>query len=388
MLGSLAKMSYLCKRNDTTYIYMAKRVKQAVQFMEGVAPGLFGQKFSSRDYRYEDAWGKNQFNSSFPASLVAYMGSRGIDPVFICTNKNNETVHKYISSTQLFGVDPLSDEAYYDYEAGYYPYEQYYTAGKKEKIDLVMINRTTQSPVSGLEVKLTTLPDNTTKDLPDAEYGSEIVVRSPTILFVACSICSCYDSPKSRNKLHGILNTIGQEIKDWSEIRQVVPHYSKIKKAILAVSADLSGKQVPLIMQPIWKTDRRLTDLEENCLDVFVWSNLSVIQMALRETSSDDDISRNQRTIIWLYKMLWDFTQFGKFNYTDIVNSLSYKYKTDKAFAISGKLTNPFLKSSELEKPRINKFEIKNIILGGGQKLLRPERRFDAYLVSHPELFV
>ncbi|MBS7400078.1 MAG: HindVP family restriction endonuclease, partial [Prevotella sp.] len=28
------------------------------------------------------------------------------------------------------------------------------------------------------------------------------------------------------------------------------------------------------------------------------------------------------------------------------------------------------------------------IILGDGQKLLRPERRFDAYLVSHPELFV
>ena len=86
--------------------------------------------------------------------------------------------------------------------------------------------------------------------------------------------------------------------------------------------------------------------------------------------------------------MLWDFTQYGRFNYTDIVNSLSYKYKTDKAFAISGKLTNPFLKSAELVKPRITKYEIKNIILGDGQKLLRPERRFDAYLVSHPELFV
>lgn len=367
---------------------MAKKTKQTIQFIEGVDPGLFGQKYSSRDYRYEDSWGKNQFNSSFPASLVAYMGSKGIDPIFICTNKNNEVVHKHISSSKLLGIDPLSDEAYYDYEAGYYPYEQYYTASKKEKIDLVMINRTTQSPVSGLEVKLTTLPDNTTKDLPDADYGSEIVVRSPTILFVACSICACYDSPRGKNKLHDILNTIGQEIKDWSEIRQVVPHYNKIKEAILAVSSDLANKQVPLIMQPIWKTDRKLTDLEENCLDVFVWSNLSVIQMALRETSSDDDISRNQRTIIWLYKMLWDFTQFGKFNYTDIVNSLSYKYKTDKAFAISGKLTNLFLKCSELEKPRISKFEIKNIILGDGQKLLRPERRFDAYLVSHPELFV
>lgn len=366
---------------------MAKK-KQTVQLVEGIDPGLFGQKYSSRDYRYEDSWGKNQFNSSFPASLVAYMGSKGVDPVLICTNKNNEIVHKYISSSQLLGIDPLSEDAYYDYEAGYYPYEQYYTASKKEKIDLVMINRTTQSPVSGLEVKLTTLPDNTTKELADADYGSEIVVRSPTILFVACSICSCYDSPRGKVKLHGMLNTIGQEIKDWGEIRQVAPHYEEIKEAILAVSSDLTNKQVPLIMQPIWKTDRKLTDLEENCLDVFVWSNLSVIQMAFRETASDDDISRNQRTIIWLYKMLWDFTQFGKFNYTDIVNSLSYKYKTDKAFAISGKLTNPFLKCSELEMPRISKYEIKNIILGDGQKLLRPERRFDAYLVSHPELFV
>lgn len=367
---------------------MAKKEKQTIQFIKGVSPGLFGQKYSSRDYRYEDSWGKNQFNSSFPASLVAYMGSKGIDPVFICTNKNNGIVHKYISSTELFGINPLSEDAYYDYEAGYYPYEQYYTASKKEKIDLVMINRETKSPTSGLEVKLTTLPDNTTKDLQDIDYGSEIVVRSPTILFVACSICSCYDSSKGKSKLHNILNTIGQEIKDWGEIRQVTPHYNAIKEAVLAVSSDLVNKQVPLIMQPIWKTDKTLTNLDENCLDVFVWSNLSVIQMALRETYTNDDISRNQRTIIWLYKMLWDFAQFGKFNYTDIVNSLSYKYKTDKAFAISGKLTNPLLKSAELEKPRISKYEIKNIILGDGQKLLRPERRFDAYLVSHPELFI
>ena len=367
---------------------MAKNSKQTIQLIDGVDPGLFGQKYSSRDYRYEDSWGKNQFNSSFPASLVAYMSSKNISPIFICTNKNNEIVHRHISAIKLFGIDPLSDDAYYDYEAGYYPYEQYYTASRKEKIDLVMINRATQSPVSGLEVKLTTLPDNSTKGLPDAEYGSEIVVRSPTILFVACSICSCYDSAKGKSKLHEILNTIGEEIKDWGEIRQVVPYYNKIKEAILNVSTDLANKQKPLIVQPIWKTDKRLTDLNDNCLDVFVWSNLAVIQMALREKTSEDDISRNQRTIIWLYKMLWDFTQFGRFNYTDIVNSLSYKYKTDKAFSINGKLTNAFLKCAELVKPRISKYEIKNIILGDGQKLLRPERRFDAYLVSHPELFV
>ncbi len=91
---------------------MAKKAKQAVRLVEGVDPGLFGQKYSSRDYRLEEAWGKNQFNSSFPASLVAYMGSRDIDPVFICTNKENGITHKYISPAKLLGIDPLSEDAY------------------------------------------------------------------------------------------------------------------------------------------------------------------------------------------------------------------------------------------------------------------------------------
>ena len=60
-------------------------------------PGLFGQKHASRDYTQEKFWGKNQFNSSFPASLVAYMYHKGIDPVYLCIDRNNEVVHKYIS---------------------------------------------------------------------------------------------------------------------------------------------------------------------------------------------------------------------------------------------------------------------------------------------------
>lgn len=353
-----------------------------------ITPGLFGQKHSSRDYTKAECWGKNQFNSSFPASLVAYMSSVGKDPVYLITKKNNVIAQRYISASELLNIDPLCDEAYYDFEAGYFPYEQYYIASKKEKIDLVMVNRMTKVPLSGLEVKLTTLPDNTTKDLDESDYGCEIVVRSPTILFLACSICACYDGNKGKNKLHSLLNTIGVEIKNWGNIREVLPHYEEIKNAVLNVSSEMSRKQVPLIIQPIWKTSNDLRDLATDCLDVFVWSNLSVIQMCLRESNPVDDISRNQRTIVWLYKMLWDFTQFGKFDYTSIVNELAYKYKTDKAFAISGKLTNPMMRSKELTRPRVTKHEIKNIILGNGQKLLRPERRFDAYLVSHPELFV
>ena len=43
--------------------------------------------------------------------------------------------------------------------------------------------------------------------------------------------------------------------------------------------------------------------------------------------------------------------------------------------------------SERLETPIITKAEIKNIILGGGQNLLSPERRFDAIIFNSPELF-
>lgn len=76
--------------------FMAKKNKQTVRLINGVDPGLFGQKYSSRDYRFEESWGKNQFNSSFPASLVAYMSSKDLSPVFICTNKNNEIVQWFV----------------------------------------------------------------------------------------------------------------------------------------------------------------------------------------------------------------------------------------------------------------------------------------------------
>jgi len=45
------------------------------------------------------------------------------------------------------------------------------------------------------------------------------------------------------------------------------------------------------------------------------------------------------------------------------------------------------MKCDFLTEPRIQKSEIKEIILGGGQNLLSPERRFDAIVYNSPTLF-
>ena len=98
-------------------------------------------------------------------------------------------------------------------------------------------------------------------------------------------------------------------------------------------------------------------------------------------------ISRHTRTMIWLFKMLFDYAQSGRFDGNKIIDELSYNTKNDKAFASNGVRTHSIMTCAELTRPRITKGEIKKIILGGGQNLLSPERRFDAIIYNSPDLF-
>ena len=85
--------------------------------------------------------------------------------------------------------------------------------------------------------------------------------------------------------------------------------------------------------------------------------------------------------------MLLDFVTYDTFDYKRIIRLQSYNLANDKAFALPGSKSHEFIKGKELICPRVSKYEIKNIILGGGQDLLSPERRFDAVLVNSPDIF-
>ena len=348
-------------------------------------PGLFGQKHSSRDYTKAEFWGKNQFNSSFPASLVAYMWARSIEPVYVCVNAANKVVHRSISGKDLFGIDPLSDTLYYNFEANYLPYEKYYV-GKREKIDLVLTDLSTDKAIRGLEIKLTALPDNTTCGKPEDQFSCEIVVRPASICYLACSICHCYDGSNGRRRLRDLLGQF-PNIKHWEDDEQVVVHLSDMFDALDRVARDMYRHQTPLMVQPVWKTNGKKPQLADNCLDVFVWSNLAVLHMCRPDKREVRKLSRPHRCLVWIYRMLFEFLTYGQFNYDETINELSETTMNGKGFAISGTMSYPLLKSPELACPRIRKDEIKNIILGGGQNLLSPERRFDAIIYNSPDLF-
>ncbi len=74
--------------------------------------GLFGLEFTNRDFTKEEAWGKNQFNSSFPASLACYMHLKGIEPVYITLTNQLKPTHSKLPVEKLFGLAPNTEDFY------------------------------------------------------------------------------------------------------------------------------------------------------------------------------------------------------------------------------------------------------------------------------------
>ena len=350
-------------------------------------PGLFGIQNSNRDLTKKEYWGKNQFNNGFPAALACYMHSKNLSPVYLTLKEDLTVHHGYIDTPTLFGIDCAISDTYFAFERDYVPYQRF-VEGNLPRVDLVTMNSSGRSCFRGLEIKLTALPDQTTYNLPEDSYGCELVIRPDTIVYLGISIANAYSD--RRDELRAILEPTCSQVTSWSSIRAVLPHIQDMVNALDRVLLSNLEDQSPLIIQPVWKTIGKSPRLAEDCLDTFVWSDFAFtrlfVDVAKRDTASET-ISRISRTAVWLVKMLYDFSVHGKIDHTKIIDSLSYNTKNDKAFSLPGSRTHPYMACEELKKPRITKYDIQHIILGGGERFLSPERRFDAVIVGAPGLF-
>lgn len=299
---------------------------------------------------------------------------------------NSEVVRDTIGIDKVFGMPPDSDDAFFAFETSYTPYQRM-VINKLPGVDLVIQSNMDGSCLKPMEIKLTALPDNRTCDLAENMYGTEIVVRPDTIVYLACHIAEHYSTNLTELKKL-LFSTETEKISDWSEPSNVIPCLETIKSSLRKIIDDNTKNQSPFIMQPVWKTMGKKPELANHCLDIFIWSELAFAELILKSRhESRESINRQTRTIVWLFKMLYDYANEGRFNHGKIIDQLSFNTKNDKAFANNGIITRSFMTCERLIKPVLQKSEIKNIILGGGHKMLSPERRFDAILFYSPELF-
>lgn len=355
-------------------------------------PRLYGINSSNRDFTKPPGWGKNVFNNAFPASLMCYMGGVGINPVYLkLGGADSEIVRDYISVQDAFGIDPTHRDLFFDFEGIFTPYEPL-VSSTLPRIDLVTLklDKDGGSPIflRGLEIKLTAIPDNTTFDKGEEGYSCELVVRPDSVIYVALNIID--KLRQSPGLIIDNLMPIDRLVDDWSSSTAVGRHLDEIREALNAVISHVREKQSPFLLQPIWKTVGQTLRLEHHCMDVFVWSDLALAKLFIDDTKTSankDKISRPARASCWLFKILMDFAQTGKFDHEEIKDKLSFGVQTDKAFALSGVKTHQYLKSEELLTPRITVDALPQIILGGGHRMLSPERRFDAAIMNNIALF-
>lgn len=345
---------------------------------------LFGLRNSNRDFSLEDSWGKNKFSSSFPVALTCYLYARAIRPIFIRLDDSLSTLHCEVEQKDLFGHYSL-DKIFFAFEDTYDPLSKY-VDGNMPRIDLVVRkNNSYKSAISCLEVKLTALPDNATCQLDETGWGSELVIRPDTIVYLACLIA---DKFPDRDELKNCLFPVTRDI-DLTVAVNVNKHLNHLLTAFEEIVSYRIEHQKPYVLQPVWKTCGKFAKLQNNCLDVFVWSELAFTRLFVDKIKrhTGGNISRSIRTFIWVIKMLESYADTGKMDHRAVLSRYNFGKQTDKAFAVNGRDTNKYLLCPRLLSPCVTQSEIKNIIRNGAQKFLSPERRLDALLFYTDDLF-
>jgi hypothetical protein len=347
-------------------------------------PALFGLTKSNRDFSKKNSWGKNQFNSSFPASLCAYFEHKKISPNYL-TVKNDKLVINEESIANVFGLgEKKIEDVFYAFESAYTPFNKY-VLGTLPRTDLVIQDHKSGKCLRGLEVKLTALPDQTTFNKQENEYGSEIVIRPDTIVYLACSLIETMEKGNVSFNSYDYV-----DLDSIDEPQDAINLSGLMMSNLDRIVNDCIGFESPVLVQPVWKTQGKSPVLSENCLDIFVWSDIGLakfIHDIAKPVLKTGKMTRQFRTVVWLYRMLNDYFCNGAFDHETIIDKLSFNLKNDKAFSSTGAVNNQFLACDNLTKPRICKKEIKNIILNNGQSLLSPERRFDAIICNSPDIF-
>jgi len=349
-------------------------------------PSLYGITNSNRDFSESYYWGKNQFNSSFPVALACYMRDKNLTANYVKLTQSLDTKIVQLSFDKIFNTDSKDEEIFFAFESRYLPFEKYVHDDLKP-IDLVVRELSTARDIRPIEIKLTTLPDNNTAGRNESEYGSEIVVRSPTMMYLALSLVSSCEN--KLREMRDIFEPVCHPIRDWDNIHEISNHLENILECLENFFTLYLRRQRPFLMQPIWKTIGKSSVLADNCLDIFMWSDFALSRLFMTESQkiTPGKITRPQRAAIRLCRFLYDASKNKKVYQQPIYDGMTYDTKNDKEFAISGERTNSLMKCNRLTKPIIKKSEIKNIVLGGGQKYLSPERRFDAILFFSKDLF-
>jgi hypothetical protein len=323
---------------------------------------LYGIVNSNRNFNDSYYWGKNQFNSSFPLALSCYMRDLNIKANYLKLEKGRKVSVKELDFNEVFNTTSPNEELYFSFESQYEPFAKY-LHDELKPIDLVIKSKNNNSFLRPIEIKLTTLPDSTTATKKENEYGTELVIRSPTMRYMALSMAESCEINFSEIKK--IFEPACHSIRDWNNQHEILVHKNKILDSLEIFFSEFRQYQRPLLLQPVWKTVGKSAQLATHCLDVFVWSDFALTRLFMDAAIANNGtkITRQQRAAFRLARFLYEVSKDGKVFQQSIYDGMTYDTLNDKEFAVSGTVTHKYMKCKRLTQPIIQKSQIKGVRL-------------------------
>lgn len=369
---------------------------------------LYGLTATNNSREASKLWSKNIFNSTFPVSLALYMRDQGMCAKYIKLREDLSTEVSEISIDELFGIVGIdSDDWYFDFESKCERYNQYVPQDKplteKEKTDLVVRRKSDMTSLAPLEIKLTVVPDKATANKTAEKQGSELVCRPVTTKYCALSIFSRLTADE-RWQVSDLLKPAYTAINDWNHpdnMDDASRYLEQLKSVFDTFERQFYEKQVPLIMQPIWRTNGQTAEInKDHAFDIFVWSDYaytrlfldrefveakSLVENGKQVKKGRKELTRMARCMIRVAGYLYDAGR-DRSNRADI-NMIFARYTTtkqsDKDMSVPASVTLPFMTQNAYPdencvlNPRIARIALTDIIKNGGHKKLQPERRLD-----------
>lgn len=344
-----------------------------------MANGLYGILHSNRS---TDAhWGKNCFNSSFPAAVACYMLDHSIPAVYNRLEERDgrlQVVSSEIPIQMVFNSSALPlDQLEFCFESVFAPYQEY-SFDAVDGIDLV-IKDVSGRPLSPLEVKLTVLPTANTSHLAEDKWGCELVVRSATTSYCALGM---FDAVADETKsVRSIFEESCASIQSWDNDYEMTHKTPALSHCINSFQRRYLSMQKPLLMQTIWKTQGQSPILANNAFDIIVWSDYAFSRLFVDAAFDvEGTMSRPMRASARLARCLWELSKSGKIRVTEIYRQMAFGNQTDKEFAIQGAKWRKYVTTDRIINPVLSKDVIHEIIEPGYIERLMPERRFDQTL--------
>lgn len=341
--------------------------------------GLYGIMHSNRT---EDAhWSKNCFNSSFPTALACYMLDNNVPAIYnklVNIDGELKVISSEISLRDVFnsGNRAVNDLSF-NFESIFTPYQQY-SFDTIDGIDLI-VKSLAGDYLAPLEVKLTVLPTANTSQLPEEQWGCELVVRSATTSYCALGMFNAKEDQS--HEIREIFETACSSIQSWDNDYEMTHKTPALSQCINVFQENYLANQKPLLIQTIWKTQGQSPFLADQAFDIVVWSDFAFSRLFVDSSFNvEKTMSRSARASARLARCLWELSKSGKIRLRDIYRQMAFGTQTDKEFAIQGQRWRTYITTDRIVKLRLRKEIITEIIQPGFIDKLLPERRFDQTL--------